>query len=122
MIQDHLPVGYKVLLETYCYNFNFANNWVILNYKIVNIGYRGFNQPIDSIYVGMWCDGVVRNTNITPPGGSAFYSKGADGYDSSYRMAYEYDYDGDPGFTDTYVAFKLLGLKPIPTLPSTLKS
>ncbi|MEZ4823329.1 MAG: hypothetical protein R2942_13370 [Ignavibacteria bacterium] len=74
----------------------FANNWVILNYKIVNIGYRGLNQPIDSIYVGMWCDGVVRNTNITPPGGSAFYSKGADGYDSTYRMAYEYDYDGDP--------------------------
>ncbi|MCB0726353.1 MAG: hypothetical protein KDD00_02745 [Ignavibacteriae bacterium] len=114
VIQDHIPVGYKVLLETYCYDFNFANNWVILNYKIVNIGYRGLNQPIDSIYVGMWCDGVVRNTNITPPGGSAFYSKGADGYDSTYRMAYEYDYDGDPGFTDTYVAFKLLGVTPRP--------
>lgn len=114
VIQNHIPVGYKVLLETYCYNFNFANNWVILNYKIVNIGYRGNTSPVDSIYVGLWCDGVVRNTNITPPGGSAFYSKGADGYDSAYRMAYEYDYNGDPGFTDTYVAFKFLGISPKP--------
>ncbi len=114
VIQNHIPMGFKVLLESYCYNFNFANNWVILNYKIVNIGYRGNNNPIDSIFVGMWCDGVVRNTNITPPVGSAFYSKGADGYDSTYRMAYEYDYNGDPGFTDSYVAFKFLGISPKP--------
>ncbi|MDQ3019750.1 MAG: hypothetical protein M3R36_04155 [Bacteroidota bacterium] len=114
LIQEHIPLGLKVLLESYCYNFNFANNWVILNYKIVNIGYRGNTDPIDSIYLGLWCDGVVRNTNITPPGGSAFYSKGADGYDSVYRMAYEYDYNGDPGFTDSYVAFKLLGVTPKP--------
>lgn len=115
VIQNHTPKGIKVLLESYCYDFNFANNWVILNYKILNVGYRGNNSPIDSIYVGMWCDGVVRNTNITPPGGSAFYSKGADGYDSIQRMWYEYDYNGDPGFTDTYVAFKLLGVTPRPS-------
>ncbi len=116
VIQNHIPMGFKVLLETYCYNFNFANNWVILNFKILNIGYRDDTLPIDSIYVGLWCDGVVRNTNITLPVGSAFYSKGADGYDSTYRMAYEYDYNGDPGFTDTYVAFKFLGISPKPTL------
>lgn len=115
LIQNHTPLGLKVLLESYCYDFNFANNWVILNYKIVNIGYGGNTSPIDSIYLGLWCDGVVRNTNITPPGGSAFYSKGADGWDSTNRMAYEYDYNGDPGFTDTYVSFKLLGLNPMPS-------
>ncbi len=114
VIQNHIPMGFKVLLETYCYDFNFANNWVILNYKIVNIGYRGNNSPIDSIFTGLWCDGVVRNTNITPPGGSSFYSRGADGYDFGLRMAYEYDYNGDPGFTDTYVGFKLLGTYPKP--------
>ncbi|MEO8666441.1 MAG: hypothetical protein ABI462_13200 [Ignavibacteria bacterium] len=121
VIQNHNPVGLKVLLETYCYNFNFANNWVILNYKIVNIGYRGNNNPLDSVFTGLWCDGVVRNTNITPPVGSAFYSKGADGYDFNRLMAYEYDYNGDPGFTDTYVAFKLLGTYPKPD-SETLKA
>jgi hypothetical protein len=54
VIQNHTPMGVKVLLETYCYDFNFANNWVILNYKIVNIGYRGNTSPIDSIFVGLW--------------------------------------------------------------------
>jgi hypothetical protein len=29
-------------------------------------------------------------------------------------MAYEYDYNGDPGFTDTYVSFKFLGINPKP--------
>lgn len=114
VIQNHNPLGLKVLLETYCYNFNFANNWVILNYKIVNIGYSGNTSPIDSVFAGLWCDGVVRNTNITPPVGSAFYSRGADGYDFDRRMAYEYDYNGDPGFTDSYVGFKLLGTSPMP--------
>jgi len=114
VIQNHTPMGVKVLLETYCYDFNFANNWVILNYKIVNIGYRGNTSPIDSIFVGLWCDGVVRNTNITPPGGSSFYNKGADGYVDTLGMAYEYDYNGDPGFTNSYVGFKFLGTSPKP--------
>ncbi len=113
-IVNHVPLGIKVLLETYCYDFNFANNWVILNYKILNVGYNGDTSPIDSIYIGLWADGVIRNTNITPPGGTSFYNKGADGYDSTLRMWYEYDYNGDPGFTDSYVAFKLLGLDPKP--------
>ena len=52
VIVNHVPMGVKVLLETYCYDFNFANNWVILNYKIVNIGYRGNTSPIDRIYSG----------------------------------------------------------------------
>ena len=114
VIQNHTPMGVKVLLETYCYDFNFANNWVILNYKVVNIGYRGDNSPLDSVTVGLWADGVVRNTNITLPGGTSFYNKGADGYDSILRMAYEYDYNGDPGFTDTYIGFKFLGVNPKP--------
>jgi len=114
IIQNHTPLGIKVLLQSYCYNLNFANNWVILNYKIVNIGYRGNNSPIDSIYTGMWTDCVIRNTNITPPGGTAFYNKGADGYIDTLRMAYEYDFNGDPGFTDNYIGIKLLGANPKP--------
>ncbi|MBX7042701.1 MAG: hypothetical protein K1X85_07340 [Ignavibacteria bacterium] len=116
VIQNHNPLGVKVLLQTYCYDYNFANNWVILNYKILNIGYRGNTDPIDSIFIGLWSDAVVRNTNITVPGGTSFYNKGADGYIDTLRMAYEYDYNGDPGFTNSYIGFKLLGTSP--TLPN----
>jgi len=112
VIQNHNPLGIKVLLESYAYDFNYANFFVLLNFKIVNIGYRNNTSPIDSIYIGFWTDCVVRNTNITPPGGTSFYNKGANGYVDSLRMAYEYDYSGDPGFTDSYIGIRLLGTFP----------
>ena len=113
-IQNHNPLGIKVLLETYTYNLNFANFFVILNYKIVNIGYNGDNSQIDSLYLGVWKDFVVRNINVTPGcnAGTAFFSKNANGYIDSLRMEYAYDHSGDVGFTDNYVALKLLGVTP----------
>lgn len=112
---NHTPMGIKVILETYTYNLNFANSFVILNYKIVNIGYNGSTNPIDSIYIGLWKDCVVRNININSNAcnpGTSFYSKGATGYVDSLRMEYTYDNNGDPGFTDNYVGIKLLGASP----------
>ena len=120
-IQNHEPLGIKVLLESYAYNFNYANFFLLLNFKIVNIGYRNNTSPIDSVYIGFWTDCVVRSTNITPPGGTSFYNKGANGYKDSMRMAYEYDYNGDPGFTDSYVGIKLLGTFPKPYSELTME-
>jgi hypothetical protein len=114
-IVGHTPLGIKVLLQTYAYNLNFANNWVILNYKIINIGRGADLSPIDSVYVGLWHDCVVRNTNITPPGGTSFYNKGANGYIDTLSMTYAYDYSGDVGFTDNYAAIKILGMNPRPS-------
>jgi hypothetical protein len=113
-MQNHIPMGIKVLLESYTYNLNFANSFVILNYKIVNIGYNGNTSQIDSIYVGLWKDCVVRNINITNGcnAGTSFYSHGATGYVDSLRMEYTYDYDGDVGYTDNYCGVKLLGVHP----------
>ncbi len=113
-IQNHTPMGIKVRLESYCYNLNFANSFVILNYKIVNIGYNGNTSPIDSIYVGLWKDCVVRNINITSGcnAGTSFYSKGATGYIDTMRMEYTYDHSGDIGYTDNYCGVKLLGVSP----------
>ncbi len=111
---EHIPMGIKVLLESYTYNLNFANSFVILNYKIVNVGYNGDTSPIDSIYVGLWKDCVVRNLNITNGcnPGTSFFSKGCTGFVDSMRMEYTYDNNGDPGFTDNYVGVKLLGVSP----------
>lgn len=117
-ISNHVPLGVKVLLQTYAYNLNFANNWVILNYKIINIGKGSDTSPIDSLFVGLWHDCVVRNTNITPPGGTSFYNKGANGFVDTMNMTYAYDYSGDVGFTDNYAAIKLLGVSPKPSFES----
>jgi hypothetical protein len=88
-----------------------------MRYKIINIGFRNDNSRIDSLYVGLWNDLVVRNTQVTPPGGSSFYTKGGNGWDSSFAMGYEFDATGDIGFTNSYIGIKFLGSTPYGTLP-----
>lgn len=123
-VQNHTPLGIKVLLQTYTYDLNFANFFVILNYKFVNIGYGGNTSDIDSIYVGLWKDCVVRNINVTPGCnvGTSFFSKGANGYVDSLRLEYTYDHSGDIGYTDSYAGVKLLGVSPRSPADSIVKS
>jgi len=105
-IIDHLtPLGLTVDFTALNWNFSFANFFVILNFNITNVS----NRAIDSVYVGYWMDGVIRNVNITPPGGTAFFNKGGNGFIDSLDMGYEFDAIGDIGFTDSYVATKYLG-------------
>jgi hypothetical protein len=112
VIVNHVPLGLKIIQSSYCWNYPYADFFVIMRYRIVNIGYRGDNSRIDSIFTGMWTDLVVRNTQITRPGGSSFYTKGGNGWDSVYNMAYEFDAAGDIGFTNSYIGIKFLGSTP----------
>jgi hypothetical protein len=107
-IQDHLaPLDVSVEFSCLNWNFSFANFFLILNYRVENVG----QSPIDSLFVGFWADGVIRNVNITPPGGSAFFNKGGNGFIDSLNMSYEFDATGDVGFTDSYFGIKYLGLE-----------
>lgn len=113
-IIDHSPIGLTVHLESYAWNYPFADFFVILNYKIKNVS----NKYLDSINIGLWTDDVVRNTKITGrPSGSYFYNKGGVGYKDSLKMAYAFDAIGDIGFTDSYLGIQYLGSN-----PSNLKS
>ncbi len=106
LIVDHVPLGLAVHQETYAWNFTFANFFVIMNYWIKNVS----DKYIDSVYIGLWTDTVVRNTNITSPRiGAAFYNKGGNGYIDSLHVAYEFDATGDIGFTDSYIGIQFLG-------------
>jgi len=108
-ITDHHPLGISIRQETYAWNFPFADFFVIMNYWVKNTS----SKFVDSVYVGMWTDAVVRNTKITGrPSGSAFFNKGGDGYNDSIKVAYEFDSNGDPGFTDSYVGIQYLGSEP----------
>jgi hypothetical protein len=108
-IPNHSPIGINVHMETYAFNFSFANNFVIFNYWIKNVN----SYSIDSVYISLWADLVVRNTNVTPPTvGAPFYSHGGLGYLDTLNLAYAYDYDGDGGLADNYAAIKFLGSTP----------
>jgi len=105
-INGHLqPIGIEVGFTSLNWNFSFANYFIILNYRIRNIS----PDTLEDVFVGFWMDGVVRNVNITPPGGTPFFNKGGNGYIDSLNLAYEFDATGDVGFTDSYVSSKYLG-------------
>lgn len=99
------PMGLDVKYEVYNWNFPFADFFVILDFQIINNG----NNTLDSMYVGILVNGVVRNVNLTPPGGSVFYSQGGNGYLDSLYMSYDFDAAGDVGFSDSYQGEKFLG-------------
>ena len=109
VIPEHVPLGIAVHQDTYAWNFPFADFFVILNFTIKNVS----NKYLDSVYIGFWTDTVVRNTKLTGrPSGSAFYAHGGNGFVDSLSMAYEFDVDGDPGFTDSYIGIAYLGSTP----------
>ena len=113
LIPEHnFPLGIDVKLESYNWNFSFANFFVILNYKIKNTGL----DTLDSLHVGQYYNAVVRNVSRTLPAGTAFFNKGGNGFEDSLNMGYVFDATGDVGFTESYVGVKFLGAEKV--LPS----
>jgi hypothetical protein len=103
------PLGLEVHLEAYNWNFSFSNFFVIMDYTIKNTG----TESLSDIYIGMFANAVIRNINVTPAGsgGTAFYDKGANGYNDSLYMGYCYDAAGDLGFTESYLERQTLFAK-----------
>lgn len=109
-ITDHqYPFRAVVNLESYAWNFSFADFFVILNYQITNKS----NNIWDSVYFGLWADLVIRNVNVTQDAGTAFFNKGGGGYLDTFKSLYVYeaastadDYD----YTQSYAAMQFLGI------------
>jgi len=105
-IRQHTnPLGIDGKLELYNWNLPFSNFFLVLNYEIVN----GSDEVWDSVFVGWWGDGNVRNVNIVRPTGTQFFNQGGNGYIDSLILGYEFDATGEPGFTDSYYSLKFLG-------------
>lgn len=120
IIPNHTPLGIAVHLETYAWNFPFADAFVILNYTIKNVR----DDTLKDVYVGLWADLVVRNTNILPPRvGAPFYDNVGVGYvqDDTTQLIYAYEpyYNstGNPvaNYTsaNSYVSLGYLGADPL---------
>ena len=111
-IPEHTPLGLVIRQESYAWNFPFADFFVILRYTITNAG----ADTLDSVAVGFWNNGVVRNTNAVRPGTPGYFNHGANGLMDSLRMMYTFDFDGipSPPAADSYIGIKLLGAEPFP--------
>jgi len=108
LIADHdNPLNAQVHLETYAWNFSFADFFVILNYEITNES----TAVWDSVYLGLWTDMIVRNVNVATDNGVAFFNKTGGGYLEEELALYTFDVNGDPGFTESYSAIQFLGVE-----------
>ena len=68
-INEHTqPLNAQVHLESYAWNFSFADYFVILRYTITNSG----TSTWENVRTGLWSDMVVRNVNVNTDFGSAF--------------------------------------------------
>ncbi len=114
-IINHVPLGISVHMESYAWNFTFADAFVILNYTIHNES----EETINNIYAGIWADASVANMNYTStyePGGGFTWYDNLDGFDESADEAgynrdigYQYDLDGDDGWAQSYIGITILG-------------
>ncbi len=105
-----LPLQANVKLETYSWNYSFADFFVICNYKITNNSTKRW----DSVYVGQWSDLVVRNVNVTRQTGTNFFNKGRNGIDTKYKSIYAWLSDVSADDLDeirSYGAIQFLGIE-----------
>jgi len=114
-VDNHEPMGINVHLETYSWNFTFADAFTILNYTITNAS----TDTIKDIYAGLWVDASIGNMNYTSiyePGGGFSWYDNLDGFDETVDAAgfardigYQYDADGDDGWAQSYIGIAMLG-------------
>jgi hypothetical protein len=103
------PLKVSVTLESYAWNFPFADFFVICNYKITNHSTDTFKE----VWMGQWADLVVRNINQTRDVGTAFFNKGRNGIDTKYKAIYAWLGDNaadDANFIQSYGAMQFLGM------------
>ncbi len=98
-------LGVSVAQISYAYNFPFAESFVIVTFNIVNVS----GAPLDSVYVGLYHDLVVRNVNTTTDAGSAFFNKGGLGYLDSLQTSYAFNAGGQEQTINTYGSIAFLG-------------
>lgn len=113
-IPEHNPLGVDIHLESYAWNFPFADNFVILNYWIKNVG----TDTLLEMYVGMWDNSIVQNLNLS---GTVISGHMAKSFLDSVRMMYTFDYNGafilssnQRTLVNSYIGVKLLGTTPFP--------
>jgi len=122
---SHTPLGLHVYLRTLAWSIPYADDFVILDYSLVNIS----GADLSDVYLGFWCDTTVGNTENTDPYdpqapvGWNYYDDKNGGWgpeglvppdyapaeDPGIWMAHEHDADGDEGLAVSWIGYRLLG-------------
>ena len=114
-IQGHSPLGLDIHMESYAWNYSYADAFVILKYTFTNAS----EDTIKDLYAGIWADPSIANFNYTDkytPGGGFTWYDNLNGFDETEDdaefkrdIAYQYDTDGDDGWAESYLGMSVLG-------------
>ena len=125
---SHKPLGLHVDMRTLAWGSPYTDDFVILDYAIVNIS----GTELRDVYLGFWIDTTVGNTEQGDPydpnatvrwnyyddmnGAWGAEGQVPPGYtpdgDPGIWMAYEHDADGDEGLATSWIGYRLLGTVP----------
>ncbi len=124
---SHTPLGIKVVLRAMAWSYPHANDFVILDYHIINVS----GEELRDVFVGYWNDTTVGNVEegspYTTPSGWNYYDDKNGGWgpaewvpseqytprgDPDIWMMYEHDDDGDDGLATSWIGCRLLGTRP----------
>jgi hypothetical protein len=99
--RPHIPLGIEVTQRSYAWSYDYAQNFILFDYSIANIGRRNLNK----VYMGIYVDGDVHHTSKF---GSEGYGDDLCGFLKTFpagvgcdfvdtvNIAYIMDNDGDP--------------------------
>lgn len=100
--RSHQPLGVKVTQRSMAWSYAYADDFVLFDYQVENIGPRKLRE----VYLGVWVDGDVWHTTRNNPEGwrddlVGFYHTHPSQcahcpYDDTIAVAYHTDNDGDP--------------------------
>ncbi len=123
---NHTPLGLKIILRAMTWSQSYANDFVILDYAIVNVS----GSELRDVYVGFWNDTTVGNVENSSPyvspnqwnyyddvngawGPEQWVGPGhAPSGDPDIWMMWERDDDGDDGLATSWIGCRLLGTRP----------
>ncbi|MDR9419843.1 hypothetical protein, partial [Gracilimonas sp.] len=99
------PLQADVRMESYNWNFGFAQALTIIKYEVTN----NSSTSWEDFYFSMYSDMVVRNVNTTLESGSQFYNKGGTGWLDDLYALYVFDRGSADEKQNTYTSSIILG-------------
>ncbi|MEA3297099.1 MAG: hypothetical protein U9R56_04475, partial [candidate division Zixibacteria bacterium] len=126
--RPHMPLNIKVSQRSMAWSYSYAEDFILFDYQVENIGTRQLND----IYLGIWVDGDVWHTSRNSPEGwnddiVGFYrshpAPGECDFIDTINVAYHADNDGDPvgGSWDYRSVPHVVGVRVVRTPSDSLK-
>ena len=126
--RPHRPLNIKVTQRSMAWSYSYADDFILFDYQIENIGER----PLEDVYMGIYVDGDVWHTTRNGPEGwnddiVGFYpthpAPEGCGFVDTINVAFTADNDGDPVGTqwDYRSATGTVGIRVVRTPAEELK-